>query len=100
MVENKNDLTKQISGFGKALADPTRQHIMQLCCCEWRNVSELVALTGLAQSTVSHHLSKLSEFGLVHVRHEGKMAFYTLNQPAISRCCEISADIFAPEMKR
>ncbi len=100
MTGDQHNYTRKIADFGKALADPTRQRIMQLCCCQWRNVGELVDLTGLAQSTVSHHLAKLSEYGLVHVRHEGKMAFYVLNQEAISRCCSLSAEVFAPEVDR
>ncbi len=96
MIDQMHKRTEQIANFGKALSDPTRQRIMQLCCCQWRNVGELVDLTELAQSTVSHHLSKLLDYGLVRVRHEGKMAFYQLNQEAISQCCSVSADVFAP----
>ncbi len=98
MNEEISKLTERIANFGKALSDPTRQHIMALCCCEWRNVGELVDLTGLAQSTVSHHLAKLLAYGLVHVRHEGKMAYYTLNQQAIAKCCDLSSEVFAPEI--
>ena len=97
----KNDSTQRhhdLSSFGKALSDPSRQHIMQLCCCDWRNVKELVDLTGLAQSTVSHHLAVLSEAGLVHTRSEGKKVFYQLNQAAILQCCRSSANTFAPTM--
>jgi DNA-binding transcriptional ArsR family regulator len=96
MAEQTLKKTEQIANFGKALSDPTRQRIMQLCCCQWRNVGEIVDMTGMAQSTVSHHLSKLLDFGFIHIRHEGKMAFYQLNQQAISKCCVISADVFAP----
>lgn len=99
MNEKTSEQFRLINHFGKALADPTRQKIMQLCCCEWRSVGELVDLTGMAQSTVSHHLSKLQEYGLVYARHEGKTSLYTLNQEAISRCCSLSASIFAPEVK-
>jgi len=98
----KIDSTKtqqDLSSFGKALSDPSRQQIMQLCCCDWRNVKELVDLTGLAQSTVSHHLAVLSEAGLVHTRQEGKKVFYQLNQAAILRCCRSSASLFAPTLE-
>ncbi len=100
MPEQMHKNIEQIANFGKALSDPTRQRIMQLCCCKWCNVGEIVDMTGMAQSTVSHHLSKLLDYGLVHVRHEGKMAFYQLNQQAISQCCAISADVFAPLIEK
>ena len=56
--------------FAKALADETRQEIMQHLCCEWLSVSDLVEkLAGrVNQPTVSHHLKKLAEIGLVSVR--------------------------------
>ena len=31
-------------GFAKALADETRQEIMQRLCCEWLSVNQLVEL--------------------------------------------------------
>ncbi len=83
--------------FAKALADSTRQKIMSFCCCEWRNVSEIVDEVGVAQPTVSHHLAILREAGLVKVRPEGKQTFYTLNQDRVISCCGRIMEIFAPE---
>ncbi|NSW52692.1 MAG: winged helix-turn-helix transcriptional regulator [Anaerolineae bacterium] len=97
MINHSGTPDHNLSGFGKALSDPSRQQIMELCCCRWINVRELVDLTGLAQSTVSHHLAVLCEAGLVHQRQDGKKMFYTLNQQAIYRCCQASATLFAPE---
>ncbi len=66
--------------FAKALADETRQKIMEFCCCEWRSVGEITDEIGVAQPTVSHHLAILRDAGLVNVREEGRQTFYTLNQ--------------------
>jgi ArsR family transcriptional regulator, arsenate/arsenite/antimonite-responsive transcriptional repressor len=84
--------------FAKALADSTRQKIMELCCCEWRSVTELVMAVNVSQPTVSHHLAILRRAGLVNVREEGKNTFYTLNQKAVSHCCGQLMQVFAPEM--
>jgi ArsR family transcriptional regulator len=67
--------------FAKALADETRQVIMTYLCCEWLSVTGIVEkLDGrVNQPTVSHHLKKLAEAGLVSVRREGRQRFYTLN---------------------
>ncbi len=98
MSTQDNDITQRISAFGKALADPSRLIIMQLCCTEGKNVTELVALTGLAQSTVSHHMAVLREANLVKVRHKGKSAIYTLDQRAFSTCCQVSSNLFTPDL--
>ncbi|MEM7118137.1 MAG: metalloregulator ArsR/SmtB family transcription factor [Chloroflexota bacterium] len=84
--------------FAKAIADETRQKIMQHLCCEWLCVSDVVAKLGnVTQPTVSHHLSILRQSGLVHTRRQGKQIFYSLNQEEIASCCNIIMQIFAPE---
>ena len=83
--------------FAKALADDTRQKIMSLCCCAELSVNEIVEKTNVSQPTVSHHLAILREAGLVDVRHEGKQAYYTLNQERMAMCCGQLMQVFAPE---
>ena len=83
--------------FAKAIADNTRQEIMRLLCCQWICVGDIVSQTGVSQPTVSHHLGILREAGLVITRREGKQVFYTLNQDAVSVCCGMLMQNFAPE---
>ena len=80
------------------MADDTRQQIMQLLCCQWLCVSDVVEqLDQVSQPTVSHHLAVLREAGLVHTRHEGRRIFYSLNQDAVASCCGVLMQNFAPE---
>ena len=85
--------------FAKALADETRQKIMNCCCCEWCSVTQIVEKLDVTQPTVSHHLAVLREAGLVNVREEGKQTFYTLNQERVVACCGQLMLKFAPEEK-
>jgi DNA-binding transcriptional ArsR family regulator len=85
--------------FSKAIADATRQKIMQILCCNWLPVNEVVARLDVSQPTVSHHLAILREAGLVDLREEGKQTFYTLNQEHISFCCGQLMIQFAPQDK-
>ena len=84
--------------FAKAIADETRQEIMKLLCCVWLSVNDVVDRLGgkVSQPTVSHHLKKLEEVGLVLVRQEGRQRFYTLNQRQVTVCCGVLARTFAP----
>ena len=83
--------------FAKAIADDTRQQIMRLCCCQWMNVTEIVAaLQQVSQPTVSHHLGILRAAGLVNVRREGKQVYYSLNQDRLASACCVLTDNFAP----
>lgn len=83
--------------FAKALADETRQKIMALCCCQQRNVSEIVEALNVAQPTVSHHLKILKNAGLVSVERRGKEMLYALNQERLAACCGQVAENFAPD---
>lgn len=83
--------------FAKAMADETRQIIMQHLCCASLCVNDIVAKMGVTQPTVSHHLAILREAGLVHTRREGKQVYYTLDQSAVASCCGNLIQIFAPE---
>ena len=83
--------------FAKALADETRQKIMNLVCCQWLSVNEIVEQLSVTQPTVSHHLALLREAGLVNVREEGKQTFYALNQERVAFCCGQLMIKFAPE---
>lgn len=85
--------------FAKALADETRQEIMRHLCCCWLSVNDVVdKLDGkVNQPTVSHHLKKLEETGLVLVRQDGRQRFYTLNQAQLTVCCGTLMRVFAPE---
>ncbi len=84
--------------FAKALADDTRQAIMQHLCCVWLSVNDIVEkLDGkVNQPTVSHHLKILQEANLVHIRQEGRQRFYTLNQEHFTVCCGQLMQCFAP----
>ena len=71
-----NDLLRGVLALTKALADPGRVRILQalrgrpLCVCQ------LVELLGLAPSTVSRHLTVLTQADLVACRKDGRWAFY------------------------
>jgi ArsR family transcriptional regulator len=72
--------------FFKAIGHPVRQRILEeLQKSGELNVGELVKRLGLAQSTVSHHLSLLKKSGAVKVRAEGTQSFCSV-------CCEKSVE--------
>ncbi len=85
--------------FAKVLADETRQKIMRHLCCAWLSVGAVVERLGgcVDQPTVSYHLKRLEEVGLVLVRQEGRQRFYTLNQERLAICCGALMQAFAPD---
>lgn len=60
------------------LGDENRLRLCMLLAERELNVSELVRVTGLAQSRVSTHLGRLREAGIVQDRKDGAQSFYAL----------------------
>src|SRR6478672_3343978 len=79
----------------RALGDPTRLRILRLVAAAPLNVSELVSVVGVAQSSVSHHLGKLRQLGLVREERAAGFTYYSLavdagdvQAPLIKMACE------------
>jgi ArsR family transcriptional regulator, arsenate/arsenite/antimonite-responsive transcriptional repressor len=75
----------------KALSDPARVRIVNLLA---RNpepvcVCELTPVVGLSQPTVSHHLRKLVQAGLLQREQRGVWAFYTLDRDGLARAATV-----------
>src|SRR5690606_40104067 len=69
---------ESLSQSFRALGDPTRLRVLRLLSEASLNVSELVSLVGVAQSSVSHHLAKLRALGLVRDERQGGFTYASL----------------------
>jgi ArsR family transcriptional regulator len=80
----------RMAEVAKALGDPVRlqlvdvlrKHAGKVCVCE------LVPLFDIAQPTLSHHLKKLRDAGLVDSERQGLWAYYYVKTEALD---ELSA---------
>src|SRR5207248_3067184 len=82
------------SSFGRlrALGEPARVRIVNVIATAGEPVCvcELVEPLGLGQPTVSHHLKKLTEAGLVVREQRGKWAYFTLNRDAVETLAAVA----------
>jgi ArsR family transcriptional regulator, arsenate/arsenite/antimonite-responsive transcriptional repressor len=75
----------------RALGDPARVKIVNalaragepVCACEFEPT------LGLAQPTVSHHLRRLTDAGLLEREQRGRWAYYSLSGEALARLSAI-----------
>jgi ArsR family transcriptional regulator len=75
----------------RALADPTRVKIVNLlvnadqpvCPCE------LEPTLRLSQPTVSHHLKKLTDAGLLDREQRGRWAYFSINTEAMAQLARL-----------
>jgi ArsR family transcriptional regulator len=75
----------------KALADPTRVRIVNLLAraAEPACVCELTPAVAVSQPTVSHHLKKLVQAGLLRREQRGVWAYYSLDREGLERAASV-----------
>src|SRR5215216_8054683 len=76
-------MSEELLTFFKALADSNRLKIVGLLAEKSYSVEELAELLQLKPSTISHHLSRLSEAGLVQAHSESYYNVYQLDQAVL-----------------
>jgi ArsR family transcriptional regulator, arsenate/arsenite/antimonite-responsive transcriptional repressor len=81
------DEVEATAALFRALADPARVRIVNVLAtaAEPVCVCEFVEPLGVSQPTVSHHLKKLTDAGLLEREQRGKWAYYSLNPAAAGR---------------
>jgi ArsR family transcriptional regulator, arsenate/arsenite/antimonite-responsive transcriptional repressor len=89
LTEDEADATAELF---KALADPARVQIVNriarargaVCACDFNE------LVGLSQPTVSHHLKKLTDAGLLEREQRGKWAYFSLTRDAVDKLAAVA----------
>lgn len=77
--------SEALLSFFKALADASRLKIVGLLANGEYSVEQLAEILHLRASTVSHHLARLAESGLVSARAQGYYNLYRLEAGVIER---------------
>lgn len=72
-----------ISKFFKVISDSTRLSILYILKDKKRSVSEIIEITGMEQSAISHQLRTLKDSRLVRSTRVGKSMIYQLDDEHI-----------------
>ena len=69
----------------KALGDPARVRIMNVLATSGEPVCvcHLIEPLGLSQPTVSHHLKRMTDAGLLEREQRGRWAYFSLRREAV-----------------
>ena len=99
-IQALRDNAAEIADRLRVLAN--RDRLLMLCrlASGEASVNELVAITGLAQSSVSQHLAVLREAGAVRVRPEQQTRHYSLADPRMHRMIEALCAVYGPAAAR
>jgi DNA-binding HxlR family transcriptional regulator len=79
------DQQKHLLDILKALADESRLTVLRLLNEREHAVGDLAARVELTEPTVSHHLARLREAGLVTLRMAGNQHFYRVNEAGLKQ---------------
>ncbi|HET9476635.1 MAG TPA: metalloregulator ArsR/SmtB family transcription factor [Dehalococcoidia bacterium] len=93
----EDDQQVRLARLFKALSDEGRLGIVRLLRGREMYANEIVEATGLHQSVVSRHLSFMKAVGLVTVRKQNNMKFYSIN-PRMRDEFEKTLDLFVPAL--
>jgi ArsR family transcriptional regulator len=76
----------------RTLGDPARVRIVNLLATSSEPVCacELYEPLGLSQPTVSHHLKKLVDAGLLEREQRGKWAYFSLQRDAVEKLAAVA----------
>ena len=80
-------MTIDCTAFCQAMADDTRQRILEMLLEKEMCVGDIAQAFDISQPTISHHLGILKQFDLVSSRKEGRQVYYTTNRDNVVRCC-------------
>ena len=70
----------KLVNYHKAVGDPTRLRIIALLKNEPLHGQAIAHKLGLQPSTITHHISKLRDVGLVYQRRDGNTIYFYLDQ--------------------
>jgi len=91
---------ERLSLVFKALADPVRVQLLShlaAACCSTVCACHLPELVGISQPTLSHHLKKLTEAGLVRRHMRGRWANYTINPDGYTTAAAMLTTLNLPD---
>jgi DNA-binding transcriptional ArsR family regulator len=78
-----NEAIELIAACFRAMGEASRLKLIMAVEQGEKNVSQLVAATGMRQSNVSRHLQTLTDAGVLIRRKEKMSVFYTIADPTI-----------------
>ncbi len=84
----------------KALAHAIRIEIIDLLGESELGFSEIAEKTGVAQSSLSQHLSMMMEKGILTQRKEGLNTYFRLSTPKVAEACQLMREVLMERLEK
>lgn len=99
-MDEMQERALEVSEFMKCFSSPHRLLIMCQLVQGERNVSELIEATGLAQTSMSQHLGKLKDQGLIDFRRDHRTLYYSITDPNALRVMEALYEMYCKDVSQ
>lgn len=96
-MKNMNKNSQAAANFMKGIANPHRLLVLCELTMGEKSVKELIEATGLAQTSMSQHLSKLKDEKIVTFRRDHRTLFYRIDNDAVLKIMDILYHEFCEE---
>lgn len=96
-MQNMLDKAGQASKFLKLVANPHRLAVLCALTEKRHNVSELIKIVGIAQTSMSNHLAVLREAGLVNFERDHRELNYFIIDDRVKGILQVLYQIYCTE---
>ena len=96
-IEYMQQRADEVAALMKCFANPSRIMIFCHLTQEEKNVSSLIEATGLPQTSVSKHLKKLKEEGLIEFRRDHRELYYSICSEDVMKIMDSLHEIYCFE---
>ncbi len=84
----------------KALGHAIRIEIIDLLGENELGFSEIANKTGVAQSSLSQHLTMMMEKGILTQRKEGLNTYFNLSSPKVAEACQLMREVLMERLEK
>jgi len=95
----EEELFRLQAEFCKAMAHPTRIHMLKVLKQGEKSVNELAKVVGVTQANASQHLAILRQFGLLQTRRDGSVIYYSITDNRIVEACDLVRSCIGERLK-
>ncbi|MFQ4135072.1 ArsR/SmtB family transcription factor [Nodosilinea sp. PGN35] len=89
-----------VADFFKVLSESSRLQIVCALKTGQKNVTEIIAATGLGQANVSKHLKILAQAGIVKRQQQGVCVYYQIANDFVFELCELVCNSLSVQIQQ
>lgn len=96
-IEKMQKRAEEVSDFMKCFGSPHRLMILCQLAQGEKSVTQLIEATGIAQTSMSQHLGKLKNEGLVDFCRDHRTLYYSISNPDVMKVMNSLFDIYCKD---